>query len=243
MIKVSLAGKSDPGLQRSRNEDAFAIREDLGLCVLADGMGGAAAGEVASDIFIQTAVELFVLSTDLESNVPQLIQSAFQSAQTRILDHVKANPNHQGMGCTAELLAFYGNGYALGHVGDSRTYIWRRGQLKQLTRDHSLVQEELEKGTITPDQAKRHPMRNIILRAVGMKEALALDLVRGAVVPGDIFLLCSDGLSDMVDDEFIREVLGWEACLEEKVDKLIEGAKRAGGYDNITAVLAQVLPE
>jgi serine/threonine protein phosphatase PrpC len=145
------------------------------------------------------------------------------------------------MGCTAELVGFFNEGFVLGHMGDSRTYRFRNGQLKQLTQDHSLVQDQIDHGLITPAEARNHPLRNVILRAVGVKKSAALDLIRGKAFPGDLFLLCSDGLTDMVDDTLIQETLSSSIVLPEKVENLVELAKSAGGYDNITVVLSEIV--
>ncbi|MBW1746798.1 MAG: serine/threonine-protein phosphatase [Deltaproteobacteria bacterium] len=201
MPEINLVGKSDSGLKRRNNEDRFMVRSELGFCLVADGMGGAAAGEIASRIFAETTLEIFSTSAGRsEKETIELVQRAFNFANERILSHVKKNPHHKGMGCTAELMAFSDKGFVIGHIGDSRTYCLRDGQLKQLTQDHSLVQNQIEQGLITPAEARNHPLRNVILRAVGIKKKLALDLVRGITFSGDLFLLCSDGLSDMIDD-------------------------------------------
>ena len=242
MHEIASFGKSDAGLKRTNNEDAFMIRPDLGVCLVADGMGGAAAGEVASRIFAETTLEVFSQARyQSEQETLELVQMAFKWANERILDHVKENPHHKGMGCTAELVGFFNKGFVLGHMGDSRTYRFRNGQLTQLTQDHSLVQDQIDQGLITPAEARNHPLRNVILRAVGVKKIAALDLIRGKAFPGDLFLLCSDGLTDMVDDTLIRETLSSSIALPEKVENLVELAKSAGGYDNITVVLSEVV--
>ena len=145
------------------------------------------------------------------------------------------------MGCTAELLAFSDKGFVLGHIGDSRTYRLRNGQLQQLTQDHTLVQQQVDDGLISRDKAKNHPLRNVILRAVGLNEQLALDLIRGKIISGDLFLLCSDGLTDMIQDDQIQEILCRDMDIHGKVDKLIETAKAAGGDDNVTIVMSAVI--
>lgn len=242
MVPVILFGKTDPGLRRSNNEDAFLLAPEVGLHLLADGMGGAAAGELASQIFAETAHELLShtpLATEEERL--QLIQQAFEQANGRILDHVATQPEHHGMGCTAELLILWNSKFVLGHVGDSRTYLYRRGQLKQLTRDHSLVQDQVDQGIITPEEARTHRLRHVILRAVGTTETLAVDFLRGNTFAGDLFLLCSDGLTDMVDDILIERILALPDALPQKVEKLIEAAKAAGGHDNITVILSEVV--
>lgn len=240
--RVHSFGKTDTGLRRKNNEDAFHVDGDLGLCILADGMGGAAAGELASQIFAQTAVEVFSRNASTsEEEILALLQQAYQLANERILSHVRENPGHAGMGCTAEILRFFEDRFAVGHVGDSRTYLFRSSELRQLTRDHSLVQDQVDQGLITREEARRHRLRNVILRAVGTKEELAVDFVRGRVFPGDIFLLCSDGLTDMVEDKIIWKVLSKTARIDEKVEELIDLAIRAGGNDNVTVVLSEVL--
>jgi protein phosphatase len=242
MPRVHSIGRTDMGLRRKNNEDAFHVDGNLGLCILADGMGGAAAGELASQIFAQTAVEVFSgLRTTNEDENLVLLQQAYQQANERILSHVKENPGHTGMGCTAEVLRFFDERFAIGHVGDSRTYLFRNSELRQLTRDHSLVQDQVDQGLITREEARRHRLRNVILRAVGTKEDLAVDLVRGRVFPGDLFLLCSDGLTDMVEDWMIVRVLSRKTTILEKADQLIELANRAGGNDNVTVVLSEVI--
>jgi PPM family protein phosphatase len=242
-MKNSIAfGKSDPGLKRLNNEDAFLVKPEVGLNVLADGMGGAAAGELASQIFVETAQELFSEPPALTEGVFfQLLQKTYELANERILDHVRNHPEHRGMGCTAELLIIHNNQFALGHVGDSRTYLCRKGQLKQLTRDHSLVQHQVEQGLITPLEARTHRLRHVILRAVGTTDPLPVDFIRGKVFPGDVFLLSSDGLTDMVEDGVILEVLALPIEIDEKVKRLIGSANSAGGHDNITVILSEVI--
>ena len=241
MNSIIYFGAPDVGLKRTNNEDAFAVRPEWGLCVVSDGMGGAAAGELASRIFAETTLEVFANASEgSEQETIERVQRSFVLANERILKHVSENPEHKGMGCTAEVVAFCGASFVLGHMGDSRTYRLRNGQLKQLSNDHSLVQEQLDQGVITPAEARSHPMRNVILRAVGVKESVALDLLRGKVLIGDLFMLCSDGLTDMVDDDSITEVLRSSDTLPKKTSTLIELAKAAGGRDNITVALAQV---
>jgi PPM family protein phosphatase len=241
MLRILSFGKTDCGLRRSNNEDAFLVKPEFGFCLVADGMGGAAAGELASQIFSETALEVFSTADIANSDPVKLVQQSFILANDRILKHADEIPEHKGMGCTAELMAFSGDKFILGHMGDSRTYRFINGQLQQLSLDHSLVQEQLDKGLITPEEARKHPMKNVILRAVGIDENLSLDLVRGILSAGDLFLLCSDGLTDMVEDSDILAVLASTAILTQKAEKLVEIAKTAGGHDNITAVLIEIV--
>ncbi len=241
MHKIQLIGKTDVGLVRTNNEDTFIVNRGAGYCLVADGMGGAAAGEKASRIFAQTAEKIFTNNPPAdEKEIIECVQATFRQANDRILAHVAKYPEHQGMGCTAELLAFTGSGFVIGHMGDSRTYRYRQGALKQLTKDHSLVQDQIDQGLITEEQARTHSMRNVILRAVGVRPSPALDTLRGPVYQGDVFLLCSDGLTDMIDDEEIDHVLALQGDLGLKTEHLVDLAKKAGGKDNVTVVLAEI---
>jgi PPM family protein phosphatase len=234
-------GKSDVGLKRKNNEDAYLSSPELRICVVADGMGGAAAGELASHMFAETALDVFSGGTDRsEQGTLELVQKTFLSTNELILEHVRDTPHHKGMGCTAELLALSDSGFVIGHVGDSRTYRLRNGQLQQLTQDHSLVQNQIEQGLTSLEESKKDPRRHIILRAVGVDERLPLDIIRGRTFPLDLFLLCTDGLTDMVEDLLIKEVLSSDLDLSQKADHLIRWAKRGGGKDNITVVLHEV---
>jgi protein phosphatase len=241
MSREIFCGKTDIGLRRSNNEDVFVTSPEMGFCLAADGMGGEAAGGLASEIFAETAREVFAGNAERsEKEVLYRVQKAFCFANEKILEHVSQNPNHKGMGCTAELLAFSQEGFVLGHVGDSRTYRFRNGRLKQLTEDHTLVQQQVEEGLIAPENVRNHPLRNVILRALGQESELPLDLLRGKTLPGDLFLLCSDGLTDMLRDDQIQDILGSDNDIHRKADNLVESAKGAGGDDNITVVLVAI---
>ncbi len=238
-MKIIYAGGTDIGLRRQNNEDAYITRPDLQFFAVADGIGGSAAGEIASRIFIGTAQEIFEQAYH-EADTARLVQEVFRLANERILNNAEVCPEHRGMGCTAELLALDGERYIVGHVGDSRTYLFRNGELKRITRDHSLVQDQLEQGFITSEEAKRHKLRNILLRAVGAESSVALDMTNGRLFPGDIFLLCSDGLTDMVEESSIRETLASGREVGQIVEELIDSAKDGGGNDNITVVICLV---
>ena len=241
MIILEIVGLTDMGLRRSNNEDAFIVLQDQLVTAVADGMGGAAAGEVASKIFVTVVRESFAdAAVSSEEAAYQLVQQVFSAANERIIEHVANFPADAGMGCTAELLTFVDGRYIIGHVGVSRIYLFRNGDLRQLTRDHSLVQMHLDGGMITAEEARVHPKKNIVLRVVGMEQDFSLDILRGNSFAGDLFLLCSDGLSDMIDDNAILAILSSSYSLEQKANKLVESAKDAGGKDNITVVLCQV---
>lgn len=242
MLTFQSAGTSDVGLRRSNNEDAYLLASEVGLYAVADGMGGADAGEVASDIFVKTAGEVFGQTPAThEDETSVRVQEVFRRANDRMIDYITMNSLVKGMGCTAELLTFTGDRYIVGHVGDSRTYLLRDGELRQITKDHSLVQQQVDQGFITAADAKNHSMKNIVLRALGTDPNLSLDLIRGRVLPLDIFLLCSDGLTDMVDDEVLRRILCSQQALPDKAHQLIESALTAGGRDNVTVVLCQAV--
>ena len=241
MKKIHYYGKSDRGLYRENNEDTFLIEPDAGFCLIADGMGGGAAGELASRIFAESASEVFLGSKNpSKEKAKENIQKTFRLTNEKILNYADRNSFDKSMGCTAELIVFFDEGFVLGHIGDSRTYRLREGLLKRLTKDHSLVQDQIDHGVITPDQARDHSLKNVIFRAVGVEENLALDLINGKIYPGDLFLLCSDGLTDMIEDDLIRQVLLSVDSLPQKTEKLIELANLAGGKDNITVVLTEI---
>jgi protein phosphatase len=240
-LKLSACCHTDPGLVRSHNEDICLADDKEGCFLVADGMGGAAAGEVASGLIKETVQDLFSSCNKHSSvGVQKLILECFQAANTRILEHIAEVPSHAGMGCTAELLAFNNNDFVLGHVGDSRTYRLRNRSLKQLTKDHTLVQAQEDQGLITREEAKRHSMRNVILRVVGNNKNLEVDVIHGSALPHDIFLLCTDGLSAMVDDEKIKEILTFDGPLALKATMLVDQANYEGGKDNVSVVLIEV---
>jgi len=206
--------------------------------MVADGMGGQAAGNVASGIFHAVTARLFSESSNsLNGDTQTLIKRCFDQAHLEIQAQVKKAPGLEGMGCTADLLVICGNRFTIGHVGDSRTYRIRDSKLDQLTRDHSFVQQQVDLGLITPEQALTHKMRSVILQAVGVSEPLEVDLIEGEVQPGDLFMLCTDGLYTMLEDQKILHILESKMSLEQKGALLIELANGAGGKDNITVVL------
>lgn len=237
---LAYSARSEIGLHRKNNEDTFRVDLELGFCLVADGVGGGAAGEVASRLFADTAAEIFQSTTDRsEAGVLARVQETYRFANLRVREHAAKNPLHLGLGCTADLIAFYDRGFVLGHLGDSRSYRLRDHHLVQLTKDHSLVQHQLDAGLISQDDARTHPMRHVILRAIGGEDEISLDLIRGPICTQDLFLLCSDGLTDFVDDHRLAAILDTDRALAQKVDALIDAAMMAGGYDNITAALVE----
>jgi PPM family protein phosphatase len=232
MLRVAdLAYRSDTGRQRRANEDAYYVRAPV--FVVADGMGGAQAGEVASQI----AAEAF--DRDLPPGSPEkALRDAFALANTKIHEHATHDASRAGMGTTltAAIVDAGQEEVAIGHVGDSRAYRLRGSNLERLTKDHSLVEELRRKGQLTDEQAEEHPQRSIITRALGPEAEVKPDVHTERARPGDIYLVCSDGLTTMVSEERIAELLRASSSLDGAVRALVDEANRAGGRDNITAV-------
>jgi PPM family protein phosphatase len=225
------AFRTDTGRQRSENEDSLFVRAPI--FVVADGMGGAQAGEVAS----KAAADSF--DRDLPDVPPtEFLRETIEAANRRIHELARADPSRAGMGTTitAAIVDAQGEEVSLGHVGDSRAYRLRAGELERLTRDHSLVEEMRRKGQITDAQAEDHPQRSIITRALGPEPEVEVDLQTVPASPGDVFLLCSDGLTTMLDEERIAAVLTGAESMREAVRALVDEANSAGGRDNITAL-------
>lgn len=241
MVRFLSAGATHVGLLRTNNEDAYLSVPEAGFFAVSDGMGGQAAGEIASQYFIETAQAAFrpLVSNSGEADLAW-VEKVFRRANETILEHAAQNPDDSGMGCTGEILVFSGSHYIIGHVGDSRTYRLRDAILRQLTKDHSLVQLQVDQGMLTLEEARTHPQKNIILKAIGTHASVSPDTLQGDALPHDIFLLCSDGLTDMVEDSQIQRILSTDVSLQQKVDDLIQAALDAGGRDNVTVVLCEV---
>ncbi|MEE9133974.1 MAG: Stp1/IreP family PP2C-type Ser/Thr phosphatase [Gemmatimonadota bacterium] len=244
-MKWIYAGKSDIGKVRQGNEDSLFADGERGVFIVADGMGGHVAGEVASKIVAETvgpgvsrAIEEGLGGAELERRAIELIAEANRV----ILERADSEPEKRGMGTTLTLLTMVPeNGYLINQVGDSRGYLLRDGVLSQVTRDHTVVQQQVDRGALTPEQARDHPLSHILTRALGTESNVEADTYNDSMQPGDIFLLCSDGLSGMLTDEAIKEIVSRPTgSLQEIADALIDGANAAGGTDNITAVLVKV---
>ncbi len=228
---VEHAQLSDVGRQREGNEDSLFV--DPPLFVVADGMGGAQAGEVASGMAVETVGRM----TPDDGNVEEDLIEAISEANRRIHEKAQGDRSLAGMGTTLTAAFVHDGKVTLGHVGDSRCYRYREGELAQLTDDHSLVAELERHGKLTAAEARVHPQRSMILRALGIGDEVEVDTYCFVGEPGDVFLLCSDGLSGLVHDAVIAEVLEGCDSLEAAADKLIELANLSGGPDNITTVL------
>jgi protein phosphatase len=254
-MRLHVAGTTDVGLKRAHNEDAFLLLPEEQLYCVADGMGGHASGEVAARLAVEEMAEFFRLTgRDEEATWPwredparrqdeNRVLTGVKLANLRIFERAQTDERLRGMGTTMVCAHFEraGGAVVVGHVGDSRAYLWRGGNLRQVTEDHSLLNDYLKARRLTPEEIESFPHKNVIVRALGMKETVEVDLVRLPVEEGDVLLLCCDGLSGMVSDEqmgeLIRQHLG---DLRAAAQALVEAANEAGGVDNITCVLVQV---
>ncbi len=234
LVVTEHAHKTDTGRQRNANEDSYFARAPV--FAVADGMGGAQAGEVASSI----AARAFEADLPEESSPERQLKEVFQKANSEIHDLAEKDSSRAGMGTTLTTAIVGGTEVAIAHVGDSRAYVLREGELKQLTKDHSLVEELRRQGRLTDAEAEEHPQRSIITRALGPEDKVKVDTMSYAARDGDTFLLCSDGLTTMVGEQKIREILSEAKSLKSAVSKLIDEANSAGGRDNITAVAFRV---
>jgi protein phosphatase len=236
---------TDAGRIRPNNEDSVAFDSGLGLAVLADGMGGYNGGEVASGMAVAMMHASFGrwLSHAGAHAPPRAIRRALQAgideSNAAILEAGGANPQLRGMGTTIVLATFGARRAVVGHIGDSRCYRLRGRELELLTRDHSLLQEQLDIGALTPEQALTWPHRNLVTRALGIERRVEIELHEHDVCPGDLFMLCSDGLNEMVPDAELFTLLLQDIGLPEKTRRLIAAANDNGGRDNISVVLAR----
>lgn len=241
--------QTDPGLSRPNNEDAVAWDARCGLAVLADGMGGYNAGEVASRMateLIQAELAAQLVEPATPCNPGQIRQAmvvAVKHANQSILRQAREHPEYSGMGTTLVLAIFRDRQLFLTHIGDSRCYRWRAGVLTQLTKDHSLLQEQIDAGLLTSAQATSAPGKNLLTRALGVEPEVAFEIQSQPVEAGDLYLMCSDGLTDMVDDASLARTLAHTGDLKQRVSTLIELANFKGGRDNIAVVLTQAHDE
>lgn len=252
-MKIASFGISDIGMKRKGNEDAFAMNDVLHLFMIADGMGGHAGGEFASRYAVSTVEEVMKLYVDgPEKHVfffhgendrtvspEEALATAIRMANDRVYAESQANPKLRGMGTTSIIIYFQGNKAYLAHVGDSRIYRVRGGVIKQMTDDHSLVNEQLRQGVITEEEAKGHQLKNVITRSIGIQEHIEVDTIALDLRAGDRFLLCSDGLCNMVEDIVMCELLN-AFDLRSAGRRLIELANQAGGDDNISVILLEI---
>jgi PPM family protein phosphatase len=252
-MRISVKGITDVGRKREANEDCFAIVPEDHLFVVADGMGGHAAGEVASRLAV-SAIADFIASTrrDAEITWPyeydtsmsmegNRLKTAIRLANQRILDTISHKKDLEGMGTTLVGVMVSDGRVCVGHVGDSRAYLLREGSITQITSDHSWVNEQVKLGFLSRNDASRHPFRNVVTRALGSRDDVVVDVTEQALVPGDYIILCSDGLNTMMDDDSIlRTVIEHGDDVEAAAQSLIDAANQNGGEDNVTVIVIKV---
>ncbi|HUK66636.1 MAG TPA: Stp1/IreP family PP2C-type Ser/Thr phosphatase [Anaeromyxobacteraceae bacterium] len=248
---IAARGQTDVGRKRDHNEDSFLLNEDLGLFVVADGMGGHAGGGTASSLAVKTIearillargadAELFMHPGTLEeSPLREVLRGAVESACQEIYQAAQGDPSLAGMGTTVTAALLSGSNAFVAHVGDSRCYLARKGAIYQISEDHSLVNEQLKAGAITLDEARTSRFKNIITRSVGFEADVAVDMMGFELEPADRLVVCCDGLSNQVDDQEILEIVA-AAPLDDGPRRLIELANERGGDDNITVIVVHV---
>ena len=251
-MRIEAFAWTDPGPVRENNEDNFFVDEDAGLFVVADGMGGHAAGEVASRVAVDTIRELLQGGIDPDETrldrqmqdpadvLRERLRYAMNQASARIRREAQLNPAYAGMGTTVAVLLIEGGHAHVAHVGDSRIYLMRDGALSRLTRDHTVVQQEIDAGRLTPELARQVPHRNYLTQSVGYHGPVEPDTATRPVQSGDVFILCSDGLTDPLDDPRIGELIR-QTHPSDLAETLVNQAVAGGGEDNITVVTVRVL--
>ena len=249
--KILLHGKTDVGMVRDHNEDAIGCEENIALAILADGMGGHRGGEMASAITVSTILECISEKTkQLNTAVSDdetgysaeslAVHEAVTLANKNVYDSSEANAQYRGMGTTVVVVLFYDNRFTVAHVGDSRLYRLRDSELEQLTRDHSLMQELIDRGFYTTEQAKTSLNKNLVTRAIGVDNKVQIDMQEDVAMVDDIYLLCSDGVTDIIEDDLIQSILIENSNdLEKAASEIIRLANEHGGKDNISALLAK----
>lgn len=249
--KILLHGKTDTGLVRDHNEDTIACDENIALAILADGMGGHRGGEMASAITVSTVLELITENskklntgeTDEDTGYSVeslLVHQAVTQANKNVHDSSEEHAQYRGMGTTVVVVLFYDNRFTVAHVGDSRLYRLRDGELEQITRDHSLMQELIDRGFYTPEQARNSLNKNLVTRAVGIDNNVQIDIQEDVAMVDDIYLLCSDGVNDMIEDHLIKSAITENINdLENAATEIIRLANQHGGKDNISALLVK----
>ena len=251
MTVLTTAGLTHVGMKRSHNEDSLFLMDEQQFYVVADGMGGHASGEVASKLAVETLQAFYdETAADLEKTWPYKMDKALSYEENRIITGVKlanksifeqaqADLRLKGMGTTVVAIKVNGNEVFVGHVGDSRAYRIRDGAIEQITEDHSLLNDYIKMRNLTPEEIENFPHKNVIVRALGMKDQVQVDTSRQVPEPNDILLLCSDGLSGMITDDEILDVTLEHEDLDEACGALIEAANNNGGNDNVTVVLVR----
>jgi len=254
-MRIEVAGTTHVGMKRNHNEDSYLLLPEENLFCVADGMGGHSSGEIASKIAVEELAEFFrMTSRDEDATWPfkmdkarnydeNRLATAIKLANMRIFERACTETKYKGMGTTIVTVHFAAGQAYVGHVGDSRVYFFRNGQLQQITEDHSLLNDYLKAKKLTPEEIEAFPHKNVIVRALGMKDNVQVDVSRFEPQEGDIFLLCSDGLSGMVTDPQMQDILANTHQLEVACSQLIDLANAAGGNDNVTCILTRWHPD
>lgn len=238
-MQIEAAALTDVGRVRSANEDSHGLCAEAGFFIVCDGMGGAAAGEIASHAAVATMIER--LCAEEIADPRQALESAISEANQQVFSRAEREPSLHGMGTTLVSLLARDERVWIAHVGDSRCYRLRAGMLERMTQDHSLVDEQVRLGQMTPAEAEMSPLRNVITRAIGTRGAVMPDIEEIATAHGDLFLLCSDGLSKEVPDENIANILrAGSSDLQTLCQALIQEANDSGGSDNVTAIVVRI---
>ncbi len=240
-MKLEAAARSDVGLRRSANEDSYALAGSLGLFLVADGMGGHVAGQVASQLAAKSTVEALQKVRENDATLTEKLRYCVAWANRQIFDAADAKPELAGMGTTLVAVLAGAGRIALAHVGDSRAYLIRAGRIRQLTDDHSLVAELVRRQEISPDAAHDHPHRHVLTRALGVRRRVDADLAELTPVAGDVLVLCSDGLTNHATDAEIAALVSAESVLDEGCARLVDLANSRGGEDNITVALVRCI--
>jgi protein phosphatase len=240
-VHFTCAARTDTGIVRSGNEDNYLMLSDRGVFIVADGMGGHAAGEVASEMAVRLiSRELGSLRGLNDEQAGERMRQAIIQANNAIFERTLTEHDKRGMGTTTTAMILLPRRYLIGQVGDSRAYLLRNGEFLQVTKDHSYVQEQVDLGLLTPEQARVHPYSNVITRCIGANAEVVPDLYYGGLRAGDILLLASDGLTGMLEDQQLVQILSSEGGPQEWVDRMITEANRRGGLDNITAIIVRI---
>ena len=242
VVRYTAAAQTDRGRKRSSNEDAFGFSVEHGVYVVCDGMGGAAAGEVASSTAVDEVLRYLTSRREAGVPLPELAETAVCAANNAIFSRAQRNRRLAGMGTTLVVLVVEERRVWVLNVGDSRCYRLRHGRIEQLTLDHSLVEEQVRMGRMSQSEALRSPLRNVITRALGTQNCVTPDCFEYQADPGDVFMLCSDGLTRELTDRAIESILDSNLPLQDRCARLVEAAKKAGGHDNITCVVVQAMP-
>lgn len=254
MLRIKSFGSTDVGLLRTHNEDCFDVDDRYQVYVVADGMGGHNHGEIASQIAVQSIRDFITDSMDNDGTLPigydsnlkqhsNYLKRSIHTAHDRVLKAIREDGSLLGMGTTVVGAMHKEKTVAIAHVGDSRGYRLRDGHLELLTQDHTWVNEQVVAGYLSEEQAKSHPLKNVVTRALGGDSDIVVDVIETQVRPGDLFLLCSDGLTTMLSDEEIHERLVAESSLDQIGRQLIRDANARGGFDNVTVVLFRIVEE